>query len=253
MINIEIYYFGMGLEMNSFVRKSVRPFYDFLAALGSTGLWFTVPMKGNNRLRFYSRKKCIDRNYDRNVAAFKRHEERIEREKGFIENQNLYSDMHYGICSMDRNGCGVIAVYNALRALGINEAGSEGIPSLPNLISIFENSGITMAGQLGTGPRSIADFFDKRGIGIRTATDENRYSAIVRMCPVCIITIFNNKDRLHDYVHTMCITKEGDFLVLHNSNGGRRIYSSMKELMLGCGIKGKAKGMMIVGIDRMRM
>jgi hypothetical protein len=68
------------------------------------------------------------------------------------------------------------------------------------------------------------------------------------MTPVSIITIFNNKERLHDYVHTMCISREGDYLVLHNSNGRREIYPSMKELLLGCGIKGKAQGMMLVGI-----
>ena len=234
--------------MNGFVRKAVRPFYDFLSAISRTGLWFTVPLKGKNKLRFYSRKKCIDRNFDLNLAAFEKHKERIEREKGFIEDQNLYGDMNYGVSTMAASGCGVIAVYNALKVLGINESGSEGSPSLPNLISIFENSGITMAGQFGTGPKSVAEFFKKRGIEVRTAYDESRFSVIAKMTPVSIITIFNNKERLHDYVHTMCISREGDYLVLHNSNGRREIYPSMKELLLGCGIKGKAHGMMLVGI-----
>ena len=234
--------------MNSLVRKSVRPFYDFLSAITKTGLWFTVPLKGKNKLRFYSRKKCIDRNFDLNLAAFEKHKERISREKGFIEDQNLYADMKYGVSTMALSGCGVIAVYNALKDLGINESGSEGTPSLPNLISIFENSGITMAGQFGTGPKSVADFFKKRGVAVKSAYDERKFAAIARMHPVSIITILNNKDRLHDYVHTMCITISGDHLVLHNSNGRREIYNSMKELLLGCGIKGKAKGIMLIGI-----
>jgi hypothetical protein len=234
--------------LNSFIRKSVRPFYDFLSAIGKTGLWFTVPMKGKAKLRFYSRKKCIDRNFDLNVAAFEKHKERIEREKGFIEDQNLYGDMKYGVSTMADSGCGVIAVYNALKVLGINESGSEGIPSLSNLISIFENSGITMAGQLGTGPKSIAAFFRKRGLAIETTYDQKRYEEIVRKSSVSIIIILNNRERLHDYVHTMCITKDEGRLVLHNSNGKRENYSSMRELMQGCGIKGKAQGIMLVGI-----
>lgn len=235
--------------MNSLVRRAVRPFFNLFSAIGKTGLWFTVPMKGKYRLRFYSRKKSIDRNYDKNLSAFENHRSRIDRDKGFIEDQNLYKDMSYGVSTMSESGCGVIAVFNALKALSINEAGSEGAPSLPNLISIFENSGITMAGQFGTGPKSIADFFRKRGFDIRTATDQRRYAQIARRCNVCIITIFNNKDRLHDFLHTMCITKEGDYLVLHNTNGRKALYRSMKELLQNCGIKGKAQGIMIIGIE----
>ena len=125
--------------MNSLVRRAVRPFFNLFSAIGKTGLWFTVPMKGKYRLRFYSRKKCIDRNFDKNLSAFENHISRIDRDRGFIEDQNLYKDMYYGASTMAESGCGVIAVYNALKALSINEAGSEGSPSLPNLISIFEN------------------------------------------------------------------------------------------------------------------
>lgn len=234
--------------MNKLVRKSVRPFFNLFSSIGKTGLWFTVPMKGKSRLRFYSRKKCMDRNYDRNVAAFERHKNRIAEDKGFIENQNLYNDMHYGVSTMAESGCGVIAVYNALKVLGLNESGSEGTPSLPNLISIFEGSGITMAGQFGTGPKAVADFFKKRGIDVKIAYEESRYAVVAKSRKVSIITIFNNKDRLHDFVHTMCISNEGEYLILHNSNGRKAIYSSMRELLQGCGIKGKAQGIMIIGI-----
>ena len=105
--------------MNSLVRRAVRPFFNLFSAIGKTGLWFTVPMKGKYRLRFYSRKKCIDRNFDKNLSAFENHISRIDRDRGFIEDQNLYKDMYYGASTMAESGCGVIAVYNALKALSL--------------------------------------------------------------------------------------------------------------------------------------
>lgn len=234
--------------MNRLVRISVRPFCDFMSAIGRLGIWFTIPMNGKYRLSFFSKRKYIDQNYDKNLLAIEHHLDKIEKDKGFIENQKLYNDMYYGVTTMAETGCEVIAVYNALVALLLNESGSAGAPSLPKLISIFENSGIMMAGQFGTGPKAIVDFFRKRGIEVRIAYDQSRYGIISRERAASIIMIFNNKDRLHDAIHTMCITRDRDYLVLHNLKDRPVRFSSMKELIAKSGVKGKAQGIMIVGI-----
>lgn len=238
--------------MNNIIRKSILPFYKCMSGLGQIGVWFTVPLSypEKRKLRFYSRRRLIDRNYDENIKKFELHRPVVIASGGYIENQKDYTDLYYGAETLDFCGCEVIAVYNALHAMEINESGSPGEPSLPKLISIFEQKGITMAGEFGTSPLAVRDFFIRRGFDVQMVRNESRYGLVMRHCSIGILTVFNDRDRLHAGIHTMCITKDAvDGLVLHNTNGTFRTYATMKELIEDIGSNKKAQGIMILGVQ----
>ena len=74
---------------------------------------------------------------------------------GFIEDQNHYSLLQYGVRSFAYSGCGIAAAYNALLALGY----VDGIDKLPNIIEKFEKKGSVCFGRFGTWPPAAEDLF----------------------------------------------------------------------------------------------
>ena len=68
-----------------------------------------------------------------NQKAFSSHLNAISKNKGYIEDQNSYTDMPYGKATMQYSGCEIFAVYNAAYSLLAHP-----LMDLPELISFFE-------------------------------------------------------------------------------------------------------------------
>lgn len=92
------------------------------------------------------RSKIGNRNYE--------HNRNFEQPKGFLFGQAVLNCFRFGLTTMDKVGCGIVAAYNALRLLGQPAA-------LPELILEFETNGTETIpfGFLGINPFSLNKFF----------------------------------------------------------------------------------------------
>lgn len=74
----------------------------------------------------------------------------------YIYDQRNTRHIRFGRCRSDYDGCGWIAVYNALLALGEQADPAE-------ILSALERGGLFLWGYLGTNPFSVRRYFKKRG------------------------------------------------------------------------------------------
>lgn len=139
---------------------------------------------------------------------------------GFIENQCQWIYTSFVHKSIQYSGCEVIAVYNALKSLGVGVT----IETMVGLICTFERRGATFVPfvtDIGTSPLALCDYFKKTGFDIQTTDKKNAESlnTIGEKCDTIIATVYNNRNRITDMIHTVSITKNelGRFVV-HNVN-----------------------------------
>ena len=185
-------------------------------------------------------------NLSKNEKNYENHKKMIEKNKGFIEDQNSYKDMYYGKKTMDYNGCGVIAAFNAMYDLT-----GEHIFSLPLMIEYFEEDGIVMMGIFGTSPNSIKNFFAKQGFDTISSTKEEEFNKIGDNYESFILTFYNNGLDIFSQVHIANISKTNGKFSIHNSgvNCQLKSYNSISDLIFQKS-NGKAKGIMLIGIKR---
>lgn len=138
---------------------------------------------------------------------------------GYIENQREWKEVLIGKGknpTMQKSGCGVFAVYNALLALG-EKVGKD---TLPELIASFEKQGVVLSGRWGVSPRAIYRYFQKNGFD--TAMTMSRDPEIITQMgtdyEVAIVTAYNDGDDIMQRIHTVCVTKNsrGEFFA-HNA------------------------------------
>ena len=209
-----------------------------------------IPQKISNEtaMNSFDKLKIKNINYEnlsKNEKNYENHKKMIEK-NGFIEDQNNYKDMHYGKKTMDYNGCGIIAAFNAMYDL----TGKHTI-SLPLMIDIFENDGIVMMGMFGTSPNSIKNFFIKQGFETISTTKEEEFNRIGDDFDSFILTFYNNGSDIFNQVHIANISKKNDKFTIHNSgvNCQTKSYNSISDLIFQKS-NGKAKGIMLIGIKR---
>ena len=185
-------------------------------------------------------------NLSKNEKNYENHKKIIEKNKGFIEDQNNYKDMYYGKKTMDYNGCGIIAAFNAMYDLT-----GEHIFSLPLIIDYFEEDGIVMMGIFGTSPNSIKNFFVKQGFDTISSTKEEEFNRIGDDFDTFILTFYNNGSDIFSQVHIANISKKNGKFTIHNSgaNCQTKSYNSISDLIFKKS-NGKAKGIMLIGIKR---
>ncbi len=158
----------------------------------------------------------------------------------YIENQNAWREVKFGISDMRYSGCEIIAAYNALKALG--EPVSE--QTVVDLIAMYEQNGAVLGGKFGTSPYAVENYFRGRGYDVMTTT--SREAAVINRigekCDTVIVNAYNNKNDITAMIHTVSITRgeEGTYSV-HNAyhidkkgNGNDRYvskdgYSTLQE------------------------
>lgn len=124
----------------------------------------------------------------------------------YIENQNAWQEVKFGISDMRYSGCEIIASYNALKALG--EPVSE--QTVVDLIAMYEQNGAVLGGKFGTSPYAVENYFRERGYDVMTTT--SRDSAVINRigekCDTVIVNAYNNKNDIMAMIHTVSITRE---------------------------------------------
>lgn len=124
----------------------------------------------------------------------------------YIENQNAWQEVKFGISDMRYSGCEIIASYNALKALG--EPVSE--QTVVDLIAMYEQNGAVLGGKFGTSPYAVENYFRGRGYDVMTTT--GRETAVINRigekCDTVIVNAYNNKNDITAMIHTVSITRE---------------------------------------------
>ena len=183
-------------------------------------------------------------NFEKNKAAFKNHEFAIKHNKGFIEDQHNYNDMSYGIQTLSKNGCGLIATYNVLYHLTKQEN-----IDFPSIIKYLENDGIILRGLFGTSMKAVDDYFKKHGFRTWSSANKKDYNKIGSATDACILTVYNSVDDIFQGIHFIAITKENGKYYVHN-NGSRYTgiaYSSISDVLNKIN-SGKAKNIYLTGV-----
>lgn len=197
------------------------------------------------------KQKLLRKNYEwhlmANKNAFKKHEANIKRSRGYIEDQNNYTDMVYGDSTMQYAGCEIFATFNAI----VNLRGKN-LTSLPEMIAEFEKDGMVYSGKFGTSPKAIEDFFKRRGYKTEMTTKENEFDKVGRRSGSMILTMYNDKDDITKEVHTINISKYAGKLIAHNVHCNGVVYGpykSVSEVLKNIN-NGNAKGISLIGINK---
>ena len=156
-------------------------------------------------------KKDFTAHLKKNEDAFQKHAAVIEKNKGFVEDQNRYTDMAYGDATMQYSGCEIFATYNAIHSI----LGKQSM-TLAKMISEYEKDGMVLSGKFGTAPKAIKDFLDKHGFKTEMTTNEADFDNFGKKFQSLILTMYNDKDDISKEVHTVNICKEGGKFVSHN-------------------------------------
>ena len=129
----------------------------------------------------------------------------------YIENQSQWGTVKFGEgnkTNIARAGCGVIATYNALNALGENTSSQ----TMVDLISYYERNGAALDGMWGVAPNAIEEYFIGQGYEV-TSTNEKgplTINMIGEQYDTVIVTAYNDANDITRQLHTVSITKETD-------------------------------------------
>ncbi len=183
-------------------------------------------------------------------------------EKIWIDDQNKLTDFIYGresrflgkklLGGRDLSGventCEVIAVYNALLALGRKEA------DFPQLLERFERRGISLGGYFGTSFGSLVRFCRGFGLDMTVLKGSRLTRAYLSKIPAepvraCIMMTENVAGDIRQMIHTVCITRErknADYIYrTHNDYEGCRSYPTLQDAVFGYH-KGKGRPLGVI-------
>lgn len=142
------------------------------------------------------------RNYKYNVHVERANKAVIYGADGYIHGQGgpVIRDMRYGVSRMGGTACELIAIYNALNALGYTD-------SISRIADYYErHPGMWLFGLWGTKPKRIPDYFRRyprvsvRKSGVERAERELKSDNAV------IITFWNPRAPFHG-IHTVTLTR----------------------------------------------
>ena len=182
-----------------------------------------------------------------NEEAFKKHVDIIKKNKGFVEDQNNFTDMNYGDSTMQYSGCEVFATYNAMYSID-----GKNTISLPAMIAEYEKDGMVLSGKFGTSPKAIADFLNKHGYKAELVTEEAKFDNLGKTYQSLILTMYNDGSDISQEVHTVNISKENGQFIAHNVYCNGKVvgpYKSVTEVIKNIN-GGKAKGISLIGVKK---
>lgn len=155
-----------------------------------------------------------------------------ETDAPFMENQLKLGSLYIGMSTMDKAGCEVIAVYNALRALGIRGV------ELARLIEDFEKDGIIYSGRFGVAVKAMADRLKLYGLNVRLTASYDRMGDMLESSRAAILTLYNDRTTIGEQIHSVCITrddiKRGSTYYIHNMYGDGHVcgpYADMDDIV----------------------
>ena len=128
---------------------------------------------------------------------------------GLICGQAALRVLPYGKCTMDYNGCEVVACHNALCLLGRPKP-------LGETAAYFERHGLFRAGKWGTHVSAIPRYFERQGFAVRTLLADECGDFAGR---IAVFSFWNSARRLRSGVHTVALERTADGLRVYNLHG----------------------------------
>ncbi len=157
----------------------------------------------DSSINYFGRKKD-DIRAEENYAANKNMNlSRYENGDGYINDQGTgaIANVKYGNGTLSENGCGVIAVNNALVSL-------EDKKDIRDIAKEFEKGGLVLSGTFGTNPYAIGDYFREKGYKVDTYEgSENISSLDIPDADTYILTYWNS-GKAEDGVHIISMDKK---------------------------------------------
>lgn len=151
---------------------------------------------------------------------------------GYVENQAKWSDVKYGKTDMAFAGCEVLAVYNALLAIGM----TGGAGKMAELIRHFEGHGAALHGIIGTSPWAMYKYLKKQGVQAKVVWKEEELNNTAK---ATIVTMYNNCFDLYDQIHTVSYNHEAEGVVSHNASSDGKFFEDIYEAVRGAGENAK--------------
>ena len=192
-------------------------------------------------------KKSFPENATKNEKNFALHKEKLDKAKGYVEDQNNWKDLAYGESTMQYSGCEIFATFNAI----YNITGKHTIP-LHKMITQYESDGMVLSGKFGTAPKAIVDFLNKNGFKAEMTTEESEFDAMGKKSGSLILTMYNDKEDISKEVHTVNISKENGKYTAHNVYCNGKVvgpYATVTEVIKNIN-GGKAKGISLIGVNK---
>ncbi len=128
-----------------------------------------------------------------------------EKDDWYINDQHSgeVGKIKYGFDTLDNNGCGIIAVNNALISLGNRK-------DIRDIAREFENDGQVLFGAFGTNPYDIGDYFIENGYHVDTYEGSDLFSALKNSDANTYIFTYWNSDKVEDGAHIVSIDRLED-------------------------------------------
>lgn len=159
----------------------------------------------DSSINFFGRKKDDVRAKENYSANKDMDLSRYEKSDGYINDQEsgAIANVRYGNGTLAKNGCGVIAVNNALVSL-------EDRKDIRDIARDFEKGGLVLSGTFGTNPYAIGDYFREKGYKVDTYEGSNLFSILKNSDAKTHIFSYWNSDKAEEGVHIVSVDKMED-------------------------------------------
>lgn len=160
-------------------------------------------------------------------TRFRRNNRATASHRGPIWGQSACGALSLGRCTMAKNGCEIIAVYNALRFLGRPVL-------LEDLIARYESRGWIMAwGHLGSDPYAAGDYLTEQNHSHRVFSDYNSFARGLKEGKVFVLSYWL-KDSLFAGAHGITLVRSENGLWacnLYNSQQSPRKIRQLSDIL----------------------
>ena len=151
---------------------------------------------------------------------------------------------------MAYSGCELIAIVNAMHALGHDMS----VEEVAELIKKYEGRGATLGGVWGTSPTVIYENLSSEyDVQLCQSTDYSEIEKIAESSDTLIVTVYNDKNDLTCMIHTVNIEKvthtDGTYgYIVHNA-GNTKEYSDVEDAIKHIGSDGNSENIQVMGIS----
>ena len=155
----------------------------------------------------------------------------------YINNQGAFFDFPYGYGNVGLNGCGPIAVFNALVALNeinvINVEKKEIYNHFIKILEYFEKNGAALKGRFGTSPISIRYYLKKNGFETKAYSKKStsKLNDFSDNYHAFISIIYNDAKDIRRGLHFICTKKneDGTFTSHNPEYTGNSLFEALNQ------------------------